>query len=175
VTAEVTPHHLAFDHRDVGDGDTRFKMMPPLRSPEDVAILRRALAEGIIDAVATDHAPHSADEKAQPFPLAPNGVTGLEWAASVVTTLLAPAIETFFDRMSLAPARIGRITSHGLAVTPGNAANLVVYDPAAEYLAETTRSRSSNAPYLGRRWRGVVRHTLLRGVRTHDLVEGVVP
>lgn len=174
VTAEVTPHHLAFDHTDVAGADTHYKMMPPLRTSVDMAALRRALLDGTVDIVATDHAPHSSEEKARDFRLAPNGVTGLEWSAAVVNTVVGLDIATLFDRMSITPARIGRIADHGLAVAPGNPANLVVFDPATEYLAETTRSRSANAPYLGKRWRGVVRATMLRGRLTHDASGGAV-
>ncbi len=169
VTAEVTPHHLNFEEGDVGDGDTAFKMMPPLRTGSDVTVLRSALASGLIDAVATDHAPHADDEKALPFDEAPPGVTGLEWAAAAVNTAVALDIERFFDRMAIAPAHIAQIDDrHGRFVEPGEPANLVVFDPVSEWTPTSTRSRSHNSPYLGRPWRGVVRRTLLAGRTTHE-------
>ncbi len=171
VTAEVTPHHLTFTDADVGDGDTTYKMMPPLRTAEDVAVLRRALLSGVIDAVATDHAPHSPEEKAVPFAAAPPGVTGLEWAAAAVNTALQPDIATFFMRMAVAPAQIADIADrHGRVVTPGDRANLVVFDPQARFTADRTVSRSRNSPYLGKSWQGVVRLTVFAGAVTHEAV-----
>jgi dihydroorotase len=166
VTAEVTPHHLLFDDRSAGGRDTSFKMMPPLRSPDDVAALRRALHDRVIDAVATDHAPHAPEEKAVAWEEAPNGVTGLEWAAAVVNTTVAMAPEAFFEAMSAAPARIAGFADHGrLAV--GAPANLVAFDPAGAADTRTTRSKSTNTPYLGLDLTGRVRLTMLRGRITH--------
>ncbi len=171
VTAEVTPHHLTFTDAEVRSMSPVFKMMPPLRTDADVAALREALASGVIDCVATDHAPHAAHEKDTTFEDAPCGVTGLEWAAAAVTTAVGLDIERFFDRMSSAPARIARISDrHGQAVEAGIAANLVVFDPATEEVATSTRSQATNSPYLGRTWRGVVRHTIYRGELTHTVV-----
>ena len=167
VTAEVTPHHLVFDHGDVTGTDSVFKMMPPLRTEADVAALRTALASGIIDAVATDHAPHAAHEKDVPFEEAPPGVTGLEWAASAVTTAVGLDPERFFEVMSCAPARIAGLVSQGRPVAVGSPANLVVFDPVGEQVADHTRSKSVNSPYLGRSWTGVVRLTVFGGAVTH--------
>jgi dihydroorotase len=168
VTAEVTPHHLAFDHRDVETLDTSFKMMPPLRGPADRDALRRAVAGGVIDMVATDHAPHAPGEKDVPFVDAPNGVLGLEWSAAVVATVLDLDMERFFTRLSIAPAALAGIGDrHGMRVAPGIPANLVVFDPGTETVPRSTRSKSRNSPYLGRRWRGVVRATFYRGTATH--------
>ena len=163
VTVEATPHHLAFAEDDLESLDTSFKMMPPLRTAADAAALRAALCEGVVDIVATDHAPHTPEEKSGPFEGTPNGVIGSEWAAAVVNTVVPLDMASFFDRMSIAPARIGQIAGHGQVVSPGSPANLVVFDPSTESLATTTRSRSQNAPYLGRTWRGMVRHTIYRG------------
>ena len=167
VTAEVTPHHLTFDHSDVASMDTTYRMMPPLRRLEDVTALRDALREGIIDAVATDHAPHAIHEKEVPFEHAADGVTGLEWAAAAVTSSAGLGIEAFFDRMSIAPARIAFLSDHGVPITPGSPANIVVFDPGAERQAIGTRSKSVNSPYLGRIWSGEVRATILRGRITY--------
>jgi len=169
VTAEVTPHHLSFTDEEVLSLDPVYKMMPPLRTAEDVAAVRDALASGIIDCVATDHAPHALAEKAAGFAAAPFGVTGLEWAAAAVITATGLDMARFFDRMSTTPATIAGLDArHGRPVEPGSHANLVVFDPSTETVATTTRSRSTNSPYLGRRWRGVVRHTIYRGVVTHS-------
>jgi dihydroorotase len=168
VTAEVTPHHLVFDHGDVAGTDPVYKMMPPLRTEADVAALRTALASGVIDAVATDHAPHAAHEKDVPFEEAPPGVTGLEWAAAAVTTALRLDPERFFAVMSLAPAQIAGLgATQGRPVEVGAPANLVVFDPSGEQVADRTLSKSVNSPYLGRSWTGIVRLTVFGGAVTH--------
>jgi dihydroorotase len=163
VTAEVTPHHLAFDHHAVEDTDPSYKMMPPLRTSEDREALRRGLIDGVIDAVGTDHAPHADHEKEVPWEHAPNGVTGLEWAAAVVNTFVDLDQAAFYDRLSIGPARIGRIEEHGRLPRVGEPANLTVFDPAREWVPTTTVSRSANSPYLGRALRGKVVVTIYRG------------
>lgn len=168
VTAEVTPHHLMFSHADVASTDSNFKMMPPLRSEADREALIAGLESGIIDAVATDHAPHAALEKEVPFEDAPNGVLGLEWAASVVTTMTGLGITEFFERMSIAPARILGRSDHGQHVAQGGDANLVVYRPDLEWTPATSVSRSRNAPYFGRALTGAPVATVLRGVVTWE-------
>lgn len=167
VTVEVTPHHLAFDDSAVATMDPLFKMMPPLRSVRDVAALRAAVRNGLVDAVATDHAPHAAHEKEVPFEDAPNGVTGLEWAAAVVRTVVEPDIAAFFDVLSSRPAAIAGLADQGRLVAPGAPANLVVFDPDTVSTPTTTRSQAVNSPYLGRPWTGVVRATVLAGRITH--------
>lgn len=167
VTAEVTPHHLLFDHRRVEATDPVFKMMPPLRTPRDVDALRRALQARIIDAVATDHAPHAAHEKDVPWEEAPFGVTGLEWAAAVTNTVAGLSAADFFDAMSTAPARIAGLHDHGgLAV--GSPANVVVFDPDRPAQTTMSYSKSPNSPYLGADLdlRGSVRLTIYRGTIT---------
>lgn len=171
VTTEVTPHHLAFDEGVVARGvaDPTYKMMPPLRSDADVSAVRTALESGVIDVVATDHAPHAPHEKDVAFEEAPFGVTGLEWAAAVVNTEVGLDIVKFFDRLSIRPAEIAGLSgAQGGSVTPGRAANLVVFDPTTAMTPETTYSRSVNSPYLGRTWRGSVRTTVHDGVITHS-------
>ena len=162
VTAEVTPHHLAFDHHAVTGTDPAFKMMPPLRSPEDRAALVAGLRDGTIDALATDHAPHADHEKDVPFEEAPSGVIGLEWAAAVTNTVVGLDPVDLFDRMSVAPARIAEAEGHGLWVAPGVPANLTVFDAAAPCVVHS-RSRSANTPYREGAYAGSVRLTLLRG------------
>jgi dihydroorotase len=166
ITAEVTPHHLAFDDTAVTGTDPAFKMMPPLRSAGDVAVLREALAEGIIDVVGTDHAPHASHEKDVPFEEAPFGVIGLEWAAAVVNELVDLNPVTFFTRLSVAPAAIAGFEEQGRWIEAGAPANLVVFDPGATWVPTSAVSRSQNAPYLGREMRGAVRCTLFSGVPT---------
>ncbi|NNF63713.1 MAG: dihydroorotase, partial [Acidimicrobiia bacterium] len=163
VTAEVTPHHLAFDHRDVAETDPNYKMMPPLRTPDDVESVREAIRDGIIDTLATDHAPHSSLEQDVPFEQAPFGVIGLETAAGVLNTHVGLEAAAFFDRMSVAPARIAELEDHGNLIAAGNVANIAVFDPGANTSVERFRSKSSNSPFLGTELRGAVRTTVYRG------------
>ncbi len=167
ITAEVAPHHLAFDHSAVATADPDFKMMPPLRDGSDREALVEGLASGVIDAVATDHAPHAALEKEVPFEEAPNGVTGLEWAASVAIGSAGLDQVTFFDRMSIRPAAIAGIVGHGSVVEPDGPASLVVVDPTRKWTVTSTLSRSRNAPYFGKELTGQVVATILRGTITH--------
>jgi dihydroorotase len=163
VTAEVTPHHLSFDDGVVADTDPVYKMMPPLRSAADVVALRDGLSSGIIDMVGTDHAPHAAHEKDVPFEHAPNGVIGLEWAAAVVNETVGLDVAPFFDRMSVAPARLAGFADQGNLIEAGMVANLMVFHPEETWLAQRAVSRSSNAPYLGNELVGRVRLTVYRG------------
>jgi dihydroorotase len=163
VTAEVTPHHLAFDESAVASTDPAFKMMPPLRSSVDRDALRQGLIDGVIDAVATDHAPHAAHEKDVPFEHAPNGVLGLEWAAAVVNTVTSLDPITFYTRMAVTPAAIAGLADHGRWVQVGVPANLTVFDPTRRWVAERAVSRSSNTPYLGMELEGRVVATIHRG------------
>lgn len=162
VTAEVTPHHLTFDESSLSGLDSNFKMYPPLRTAVDRAALRDALVDGTIDVVATDHAPHSPDEKDVPFEGAPRGVIGLETAASAVWESLRDP-QRFFDVLSVRPADIGCFSSQGHDLAVGVKANLVVFDPYARWTPTTFRSKSQNSPYLGREMRGQVRHTISNG------------
>ncbi len=171
VTAEVTPHHLAFDDGAVETMDPVYKMMPPFRSASDVEALQDGLRRGVIDAVATDHAPHAAHEKEVPFEEAPNGVTGLEWAAAAVITEVGLDQAGLFAAMATRPAAIGGVHGHGrMPLRSGNPANLVVIDPSAGWAPSTTRSRSANSPWLGRPLTGRVLLTIRAG--TPDLRRG---
>lgn len=170
VTAEVTPHHLVFDHSAVASMDPVFKMYPPLRTAEDVAALRQALIDGVIDCVATDHAPHSAHEKDVPFDEAPRGVIGLETAAAVVNETLELPIAEFFARMADAPRCIlGREAVH---VGPGSPADVVVFDPAARWTPGRFHSRSENSPWAGSELTGRVRATFAGGEMVYRQVGG---
>ena len=168
VTAEVTPHHLTFDDSYLFSLDTNLKMYPPIRSVSDMDALRDGLSDGTIDAVATDHAPHTNDEKAVGFEEAPRGVIGLETAAAAVWDVI-PAPERFFEVMSVNPARIVGLDRHGIAVEPGSPANLVVFDPDREWTVSSFRSRSANSPYLGRKMRGRPTVTVYEGVITYEM------
>ena len=167
ITAEVTPHHLALDHTELKENGARFKMKPPLRPQEDVAAVRAGLRNGIIDAVATDHAPHAAADVDLPLEKAPFGVIGLETAAAVVNTSVALPPRELFDRLSVAPARLGGFAGHGMWVEPGIPANLAVFDPEKKWVPGKFVSRSSNSPFVGRPLRGRVRFTMFRGQITH--------
>ena len=168
VTAEVTPHHLALIDEDVDGYDTNRKMNPPLRTAEDRAAVATALADGTIDVVATDHAPHAEEAKEREFDHAPNGTIGLETALGVVLTeLVEPGIcdlPRAVESMSTAPARILGAADQGGPVEPGRTANLVVFDPAAEWTVSAPfASRSANSAFLGKTLRGRVVHTFFRG------------
>jgi dihydroorotase len=133
--------------------------------------LREALFEGVIDVVATDHAPHAEDEKAVGFVDAPRGVIGLETAAAAVWEVLSDPV-AFFQVLSIRPARIAGIRRHGVPVAPGSPANLTVFDPVRAWTAEGFASKSSNSPYLGRAMTGRAALTIFEGIVTHQL-EGV--
>lgn len=167
VTAEVAPHHLAFDHRLVESMDSVAKMYPPLRTHADVEALRQALENGTIDCVATDHAPHSAHEKDVPFEEAPRGVIGLETAAAVVHSAVGLDPVALFERMSIAPAAVAGVDGGWLE--PSRRADIVVFDPQAEWTPQRFRSKSSNSPWIGVPLRGQVAVTLYGGVVTHEL------
>jgi len=168
VTAEVTPHHLVFADEDLVSYDTNLKVNPPIRSAEDRDALHAGLADGTIDAVATDHAPHAVEEKEAEFDHAPPGTIGLETALAVVMTELVLsgrlALARAIEAMSIAPARILGAADHGGPIGPGRPANLVVFDPASEWVVEPPfASRSRNSAFLGRTLRGRVVHTVYRG------------
>src|SRR4029079_12641661 len=140
VTAEVTPHHLVFSDDDLVTYDTNFKVNPPLRTPEDREALRRAVGEGTIDAIATDHAPHAVEEKEAEFDLSPPGTIGLETALAAALTHLVElgtvTLSRAIESLSTAPARILGASDHGGPIEPGRPANLVVFDPAATWTVE---------------------------------------
>jgi dihydroorotase len=172
VTAEVAPHHLAFDHGEVMTTDPAFKMYPPLREPSDRTALRDALRDGTIDMVATDHAPHAPHETEVPFEEAPRGVISLETAVGAVLTSVGLGVAELFDRLSVAPARLAGLDGHGRLIEAGILANISVIDPHAEWVVGRFVSRSSNSPFAGRSLTGRPRHVLLRGRFT--LLDGEV-
>jgi dihydroorotase len=168
VTAEVTPHHLALDESALAGLDPNLKMYPPLRTARDREALLAALREGIIDAVATDHAPHTPADKAVPFEEAPRGVIGLETAAAVASQALGQDQALFFDRLSSAPARIAGLERQGLAVEPGGPANLVLFDPARRWSPGPFASKSQNSPFAGMELTGAVLATIHEGKLSYE-------
>jgi len=178
VTAEVTPHHLLLTEELVRGYDPRFKVNPPLRRDEDVRAVREGLADGTIDIVATDHAPHPAEAKSCEWQAAANGMVGLESALRVVQqAVVDTGMLTWEDVarvMSSAPARIGRLADAGTDLVVGAPASLTLYDPSptAVFTREDLRGRSTNSPYVGRELPGEVRWTFFRGVAT--VAEGAV-
>ena len=167
VTTEVTPHHLVFAHERVLSMDPAFKMYPPLRTAADIEALQRALVEGLIDAVATDHAPHAAFETEVTFEEAPRGVIGLETAAAAVNTAAGMQAHDFFKRMSINPARIGGFEHQGQRVAVGSPANLVIFDPETIWTPTGFLSKAQNSPFLGMELRGRVVATIFEGRITH--------
>jgi dihydroorotase len=166
VTAEVAPHHFTLTDAEVAAYDPVFKVNPPLRSQADVAAVKGALAAGVVDAIATDHAPHAQETKEVPFDEAPPGMLGLETALALALTELDLPIERVLALLSWQPAAIaGLAAEHGGPVAVGRPANLCVIDPAAKWVvdASTLASRSRNTPYAGRALVGRTRHTVLRG------------
>jgi len=177
VTAEVTPHHLSLTDEATSTYDTNTKMAPPLRMQKDVDALRKALAEGVIDCVATDHAPHAEYEKAVEFATAPNGILGLETAFSVVSDLVRTGEMTplqLMDRMSTSPARIFGLS--GGSLEEGQLADVVILDPDAIWTYEPAEgfSKSRNSPWSGEKLTGRVEATYVSGRLVYRAGRGVV-
>jgi dihydroorotase len=174
VTAEVTPHHLLLTDDLASSYDPVYKVNPPLRTEADVHALREALADGTIDIVATDHAPHPTESKECEWQEAAFGMLGLETALSIVQKTM---IDTGFmnwnqvaDRMSIAPARIGGYENHGQTLVAGSIANLVVINPTLQWTVDRdlVLSKSSNTPYHGHELPGVITHTFFKGTATYS-------
>ncbi|WP_344955390.1 dihydroorotase [Actinomadura miaoliensis] len=172
VTAEVTPHHLLLDDTRAETYDPIYKVNPPLRTADDVNALRHALADGTIDCVATDHAPHPVEAKETEWAEAAMGMIGLETALPVVQEAM---VDTGLldwagvaDRMAFRPARIGRLSGQGRPLAAGSPANITLYDPAPRRPVDPTAmtSKSRNTPYLGLELPGRIVATFLRGRAT---------
>ena len=178
VTAEVTPHHLLLTDDLASSYDPVYKVNPPLRTESDVHALREALADGTIDIVATDHAPHPTESKECEWQEASFGMLGLETALSIVQKTMVDSgmmnWSSVADRMSIAPARIGGYENHGLPLAVGSLANLVVINPTLKWTVDRdlVLSKSSNTPYHGHELPGVVTHTFFKGKAT--LINGSV-
>jgi dihydroorotase len=167
VTAEATPHHLVLTHEAVEGYRTEAKMNPPLRTAEDVEAVRAGLADGTLDTIATDHAPHHYDEKEAAFAEAPNGIVGLETALGIVLTRVVGEgvidLYTMVERMSCAPARAFGLPGGTLA--PGSPADVTVFDDSAPWTVDPRafRSKSRNTPFAGWQLRGRPRITIVGG------------
>lgn len=165
VWAEVTPHHLTLDETAVLEFGSLAKMNPPLRTKEDREALIEALKDGTIDMIATDHAPHSREEKEKPLVEAPSGIIGLETSLPLCVTELVKkghlSYVELFEKMCLNPARLYRLDTGYLA--EGGPADLVIFDDQEEFEAGPFVSKSSNSPFTGRRMFGKVRATICSG------------
>jgi len=166
VSCEATTHHFTLTHAACASYDPVFKVNPPLRTEADVAAVRAGLADGSIDCIATDHAPHTQEAKEAAFDHAPPGMLGLETALALALTELDLPMAEVLALLSWRPAAIlGVEGTHGCAIEAGSPANLVVIDPDHTWTVDPAAlaSRSRNTPYAGRELRGKVRHTILHG------------
>ncbi len=167
VTAEVCPHHFTLSTEDISGPDTNYKMNPPLRTRADVEALRQGLKDNIMDVISTDHAPHSAQEKAQSMEKAPFGIVGLETSVALtITELVEPGILTpmqMAEKMSYNPAKVLGIDKGSLA--EGKPADITIIDPDAEYVIDTRTffSKGKNTPFNGKKVKGLVRATICDG------------
>lgn len=178
VTAEATPHHFTLTDAALDDYDPNAKVNPPLRPEDDRRAIVAGLADGAIDAIATDHAPHAQEEKDQELSFAPPGLVGLETAlALTLTELVGPghlSLAQAIEKLSYAPARILGLDDHGGPLHTGRPANVVVFDPEARWTIDVARfhSKCKNSPFGGREVTGRVRHVYFNGRAT--VHEGVV-
>ena len=171
VTAEVTPHHLILTEDLVSEYNPVYKVNPPLRSSEDVQALREAVADGTIDIIATDHAPHTPDSKDCEWGEAAFGMIGLETAAAIAkTTLIDTGLvgwERLEELLSKNPAKISGLSEQGQALVAGSQANIAFFDPRTSYSVDaSSESKSSNNPYVGMTLSGTVVHTMYKGTLT---------
>ena len=178
VTCDVTPHHLVLDDSNLVDYDTRFKVVPPLRTPDDIAALREGLQDGTIDAITSDHAPHPPDDKDHEWSYAPAGTVGLETTLSVILAELVDpdacpdtrgngtlSMAEALALLSSGPARARDIEGHGRPIAAGEPANLLLFDPGViwQVVGDELRTRSRNTAFEGHEVRGRAVHTVLRG------------
>lgn len=165
IRAEATPHHFSLTEEAVGAFGTLAKVNPPLRTENDRRAIIRGLRDGTIDLIASDHAPHGAEEKARPFPEAPSGMIGLETSLALGVTNLVRAghltLLRLIEKMSWNPARLYRLDAGYLA--EGGPADLVVFDERENWRVESFASKSKNSPFLGRTLSGKVKYTICKG------------
>ncbi|HUZ95192.1 MAG TPA: dihydroorotase [Edaphobacter sp.] len=168
VTCEAAPHHFTLTEEAIGDYDTNAKMNPPLRAEADRQAVLAGIADGTVDCIATDHAPHAAHEKEQEFERAPNGITGLETALGLALRVLhrgqGLSLRKILALMSTAPAGIASLSGRG-SLSPGSVADVVIFDPAAawSFAATHSRSKSKNTPFDGAPMLGRVHATISEG------------
>ena len=167
VMAEVTPHHFSLDETAVLKHGTLAKMNPPLRTLEDKQEILRGLKEGVIDIIATDHAPHSAEEKAKPLTEAPSGIIGLETALALgVTNLVREDVLTMpqlMEKMSLNPAILYHLEGNKGHLSTGADADLVLFDPNEKWTVKEFKSKATNSPFIGEELYGKVKYTICGG------------
>ncbi|MEZ5255978.1 MAG: dihydroorotase [Ilumatobacteraceae bacterium] len=169
VTAEACPHHFTLTDEKLASFDATFKVNPPLRTAADIAAVKAGLADGTIDVIATDHAPHPPESKEQPLDQAPPGMLGLQTALPLALGELGLDLPHVIRLLSTNPARLARLDDrHGGPIEPGRPANLTVFDPDATWTVVPSElaSKSRNTPYAGMTMTGQVRHTVWRGVAT---------
>ncbi|MBJ7361186.1 MAG: dihydroorotase, partial [Ilumatobacteraceae bacterium] len=174
ITAEAAPHHFTLSDESLRSFDTVYKVNPPLRTALDIQALKDGLADGTIDAIATDHAPHASHLKEQPLDQAPPGMLGLETALALALSELTMDVYDVLAALSWKPAKIAGIDDrHGRPIAVGEPANITVFNPSLEWTVDRNSgaSKSKNTPYHGRVVSGKVRHTVFNG---HGVViEGV--
>ncbi len=165
IHAEATPHHFALTEEAAIRYGTMAKMNPPLRTEEDRMAIIQGLADGTIEMIATDHAPHSAEEKAKGLTEAPSGIIGLETALALANMVLIDGgyltEEQLIERLSLSPARLYGLDAG--VIKEGTDADIVIYDPNEKWVPEKYASRSSNTPFTGMELKGKVKYTICRG------------
>ncbi|PWF26399.1 dihydroorotase [Ancrocorticia populi] len=172
VTAEATPHHMSLDHTEARSYDPRFKVNPPLRTQDDVQALREGIADGTIDVIGTDHAPHAIEEKDVEWDAGANGMIGLETALSIVNeSLVETGICTWEDiarLMSFEPAKLCQNAGQGRPIEAGEPANICLFDPSTKRTVHAANQYSSanNTPWEDREVAGTVQYTFLRGKPT---------
>ena len=168
ITCETCPHYYSFTQDEVLVSGTNAKMNPPLRTEIDKQAIIQGLKDGTIDAIITDHAPHSEEEKARELSKAPNGIIGFETAlAATITNLVEPGYITYLDMvrlMSYNPSRILKLSNRG-EIKEGKIADLTIFDPNIEYIyqKESIVSKSKNTPFIGKKLKGLVRYTIVSG------------
>jgi dihydroorotase len=167
ISAEVCPHHFTLTDEDVDGMNTNTKMNPPLRSKEDVDAIKQALKDGVINVIATDHAPHHRDEKNKPYAQAPNGIIGLETMIPLgITELVNKGWLTpmeFIEKITMNPAKVLNINKGTLAI--GSLADITIIDPNARYTIEedAIASKSKNTPFIGKQVNGRIKYTIVNG------------
>ena len=166
VTAEAAPHHFTLTDDSLQGFDPIFKVNPPLRERSDIDAIKAGLADGTIDAIATDHAPHPPESKEMPLDQAPPGMLGLETSLALAISELGLDLQHVVGLLSWRPAAIAGVADrHGRDIEPGASANIAVFDPDLTWTVTSAAlaSKSRNTPYAGRSVRGKVRHTVFRG------------